>query len=191
MNVYEAAIHRRTIRKFKQVPIEDDILERLVNAARLAPSASNLQPLKYAIVTDKDTLGRIFDNVKWAGYIAPEGNPKEGEEPAAYIIILVDTEIRKEGYELDAGAAAQSIQLAAWEEGIGACWMGAIDRNAIRSELGIPEKYIINTVIAMGYPAETPVYEDENGSIRYYKDGVGTLHVPKRKLKDVIVRSKE
>ncbi|HZK71401.1 MAG TPA: nitroreductase family protein [Clostridia bacterium] len=187
MNTYDLILKRRTIRKFKQQSIERATLEKLINVARLAPSAANLQPLKYKIVDDTDTVKKVFENVKWAGYIAPTGNPAEGETPVAYIAILVDTEISKGDCGMDIGAAAQNIFLAALEDGIGTCWMGAIDRMKIREILNIPERYVLNTVIALGYPLENPVYENENGSIKYYKDHDGVLHVPKRKLQDIIL----
>lgn len=187
MSVYDLILKRRTIRKFKQEPIPVDVLRKLVDAARLAPSAANLQPIKYIIVNSTDVVEAVFKHVKWAAYIAPAGNPGENEKPVAFIVMLADTEIRKSGYELDIGAAAQSIFLAALEEGIGTCWMGAINRDEIRAILSIPERYIIDTVIALGYPAESPVAEDENGSVKYYKDENGVLHVPKRKLEDVII----
>lgn len=187
MSTYDLILKRRTIRKFKQQRIDNSILEKLVNAARYAPSASNLQPLKYIIVNDPQTTGKVFSNVKWAGYIAPAGNPGENERPVAFIAILADTTIRKSDYQLDVGAAAQNIFLAALEEGIGTCWMGAIDREKIRQILKIPSEYILDTLIALGYPDESPLTEDENGSIRYYKDEFGVLHVPKRKLRDIII----
>ena len=191
MSLYDLIMKRRTIRKFKQDRIGRSILEKLVNAARYAPSAANLQPLKYIIIDTPEKVGRVFDKVRWAGYIAPAGNPGEGEEPVAFIVILADTEIKKSDYELDIGAAAQNIFLSALEEGIGTCWMGAINRDEIRKILEIPERYIINTVIALGYAAESPVAEEENGSIKYYKDENGTLHVPKRKLGDIIILGDE
>lgn len=186
MSIYELILRRRTVRKFKQQKIDRNILERLVDAARNAPSAANLQPLKYIVVDEPEKVAVVFNNVKWAGYIAPSGNPGEGEKPVAFIAILVDTGIRENGYELDIGAAAQSIFLAAEEEGIGTCWMGAIDREKIKSILKIPDCYILNTVISLGYAGERPVAEDENGSIKYYKDKDGLLHVPKRKLSDIL-----
>ncbi len=68
--------------------------------------------------------------------------------------------------------------------------MGAINRTKIRQSLNIPQKYLLNTVIALGYKDEDPVIEglDEEGSIRYYKDEDGTLHVPKRSLDDIILK---
>lgn len=188
MNTYDLILKRRTIRKFQQREISAEILEKLVNAARFAPSASNLQPLKYIIVNDGGKVQKVFENVKWAGYIAPHGNPSENERPVAYIIILADTGIRKTGYELDVGSAAQNIMLAALEEGIGSCWMGAIDRDEIRKALKIPDVYVIDTLIALGYPAESPMTEEENGNIKYYKDENVVLHVPKRKLEDIILK---
>ena len=95
---------------------------------------------------------------------------------------------KKNNYELDVGAAAQNIFLTAWEEGIGTCWIGAFDKDAVREILNIDERYIINTVVALGYMAEKPVVEDEKGSIKYYKDENGVLHVPKRKLDDIILK---
>ncbi|MCX7710777.1 MAG: nitroreductase family protein [Clostridia bacterium] len=187
MEIMELIRKRRTIRKFKQEPIDRPILEGLVEAARLAPSGSNLQPVKYKIVDEPQLVHQVFQHVKWAGYIAPAGNPSENEQPVAYIAILADTAIKKSDYELDIGAAAQNIFLTALDLGIGTCWMGAIDREKIKEILHIPEQYILNTVIALGYPDEEPVMEEEQGSIKYYKDQSGTLHVPKRKLQDIII----
>jgi len=147
-----------------------------------------MQPIKYVYVNDTEKVNAIFSNVKWAAYIAPDGNPRENERPTAFIVILIDTDIKSSGYELDVGAAAQNIFLAALEKGIGTCWMGAIDRDNIRKILNIPDKYILNTVIALGYIGEEPVVEDEKGSIKYYKDEKGVLHVPKRKLEDIILK---
>jgi nitroreductase len=188
MTVYEAALQRRTIRKFKQQPVQRKLLEKYVDAARMAPSGSNVQPLKYIIVDDPAKVSQVFANVKWAGYIAPKGDPGEGERPVAYILILADTEIKKAGYELDAGAAAQNIFLTALEDGVGTCWMGSIDRDKIRELLKIPERYIINTLVALGYMGESPVAEEMKDSVKYYKDSQGVLHVPKRTLQEVILK---
>ena len=188
MTAYEAAAARRTIRKFKQKPIPRTNLERYVNAARLAPSGMNMQCLKYVIVDGKAKVAKVFAHVKWAGYIAPAGDPAKGEEPTAYIIVLADTEIRSSGYELDAGAAIQNVLLTAWDDGVGACWMGAVDRDAIRAALGIPERYIIVNVLALGYKAEDPKVDPFADTVKYHKDEAGRLHVPKRGLAEVLLK---
>lgn len=187
MNCYEAATSRRTIRKFSQKPIEREMLERYINAARLAPSAANMQPLKYCIVDAPAPLSAVFDAVKWAAYIAPKGNPAENERPTAFIMVLADTTIKSSGYELDAGAAIQNILLSAWEDGIGSCWMGAIDRDAIRKILSIPEQLLIVSAIALGYKAEDSRIEPLESSVKYWKDADGMYHVPKRSVQDILI----
>ena len=187
MDVYRTITSRRTIRKFKQKKIDPKLLEKLINAVRLAPSAANLQSLEYLIITDQTLKEKIFPELAWAGYIKPEGNPREGEKPEVYIIILINKKIDTNP-EKDIGASAENINLAALEEGIGCCWIGAFRKKPIVRILNIPENYSIGLIMALGYPAEKPIYEDvdKNSSIKYYKDSSGTLHVPKRKLDDII-----
>ena len=188
MSIYEIIIQRRTIRKYKQWKIDRDIFKKLINAARHAPSAANLQPLKYIIIDDPETVNEIFENVKWAVYIYPEGTPKEDEKPVAFIAVLIDKEIKSTGYELlDVGLAVQNIFLTACEEGIGTCLLAAINREKIISTLSIPENYALNSLIALGFADEKPIVEECEDSIKYYKDQDGTLHVPKRKLEDIIL----
>lgn len=191
MSTYDIILKRRTIRKFKQDKISTETLKKLVNAARLAPQGANLQPMKYVIVTEKSTLDELFKTTAWAGYIRPQHDPKEDERPVAYIIALVDTDIKKADYDVDAGAAIENLILAALEEGIGTCWLGALKRDMIKQTLNIPDKYVIHSMIALGYLGEEPVTEDENGSIKYFKDENGVIHVPKRKLEDVILEIRE
>ncbi|HBQ63790.1 MAG TPA: nitroreductase [Clostridiales bacterium] len=187
MDVWEAIMKRRTVRRFKQEPIPQSILINLVNAARMAPSGANIQPLKYMIVDDPAKVIRVFEQVRWAAYLAPNGAPGENERPSAFLLILLDNTIKAATPELDAGAACQNIMLAAAAEGIGTCWMGAIKRERIREILDLPERYTLHTVIALGYAGEEPVAEDASDSIRYYKDPAGVLHVPKRTLKDILL----
>jgi nitroreductase len=186
MNLYKLLVSRRTIRQFKSTPIPREFLERLVNAARLAPSASNLQPLEFIVADEKDVLDKIFPCLKWAGYIAPEGDPKPGQEPAAYIVVLVNTVIRKKSFEWDVGAAVENMILAAWERGIGSCWLVSVDKEKVRSILSVPNSHKIDAVLALGYPAEAPIDEEMKDSVKYWKDEHEQLHVPKRRLEDVI-----
>ncbi|MBP8988739.1 MAG: nitroreductase family protein [Clostridia bacterium] len=185
MDVEKAIMTRRTIRKYKQQPISRDILVRLIEGARLAPSASNLQPLVYLVIDDPDQLESVFGLLGWAGYLAPSGTPREGEKPVAYIIVLANTHIRMSGFEHDAGAAIENILLMAWSMGIGSCWIGSVDKKALADLYQIPDHYVIDSVVALGYAAETSIAEDAEDSIRYYKDENQVLHVPKRKLKDI------
>lgn len=177
---------RRTIRQFKPEEIPDRVLLKLADAGRLAPSAANLQPLEFVLVKDPEVRKKIFSCLRWAAYISPAGDPRPGHEPTAYVVILVNTEVRDKGYEYDVGAAAENIILAALAQGLGSCWLISVDRESVRAILSVPDKYRIDSVIALGYPDESPVVEEFAGSVRYWKDESGTLHVPKRRLESVV-----
>lgn len=184
VEVYDAILSRRSIRRFKQKPIEPDLLKKLVNAGRLAPSAANLQPLEYFVVNDKDLCAQIFDTIGWAGYIKPKWTPNENERPVAYIIIL-NKDIEKNCNIRDASLSSENIVLAAESEGIGSCILLNIDKEKIRKIIKIPEDLQIDSVIALGYKSEKSVIEDYVDSVKYWKDEKQVLHVPKRKLEDV------
>ncbi len=186
MQVFEAVNGRRSIRRFTQESISLETLKKLVDAARVAPSAANLQPLRYILVANPDLRKQIFASLMWAGYIAPEGNPPPGEEPTAYIVVLVNKEIARSDYQLDAGAAIENLILTALEGGIGSCWLGAIDRQKVREVLDVSDDFEIESVVALGYPNEQPVMEPMKDSIEYWKDQTGRLHVPKRSLEEVL-----
>ncbi len=186
MNVYDLILSRRTIRQFKPESIPRDLLTDMMNAARMAPSAANRQPLEFIAVDDPELRNRIFPCVKWAAYIAPEGDPKPGQEPTAYIVNLGDTEVRTSGFEWDMGASIENMILTALERGVGSCWMLSIDRDKIREILNIPSRFKIDSILALGYPAEESVAEKMNGdSVIYWKDDRGVMHVPKRDLNKI------
>jgi nitroreductase len=187
MGIYETIISRRTIRKFDQRKIDPEILKKIVNAGRLAPSAANLQPLEYLIIDDEELKNKVFPNLAWAGYIKPEGDPGKGDEPVVYIIILADRKINP-APERDIGASVENMNLVAEEEGIGCCWIGAFKKREIGNIISAPANLSVELILAMGYPMEKPVPEDigKGASIKYYKDKSGTLHVPKRKLEDIL-----
>lgn len=186
MSLYELIVSRRSIRQFKPKHISSDIFVKIVNAARLAPSASNLQPLEFIVVDEVNLRKKLFPCLKWAAYITPRGDPKPGHEPVAYIVVLVNLRARDKGYERDVGAAVENMILAAWEEGIGSCWIFSVKRNNIQEMLKIPMDYSIDSVLALGYPDEKPIVEDMKGSLKYWKDKKECLHVPKRKLENII-----
>jgi nitroreductase len=179
----------RSYRRFHQeVPVPMDVLKELVMLARLSPSGANRQPLKFKLYNDAESNAKIFSCLAWAGYLQDWGGPEEGERPAAYIMILGDTEISK-SFAVDEGIAAQSMMLGAAEKGFGGCMLGAINRDKLRGLLGIPERYEILLVLALGKPAESVVIEEvgEDGDIKYWRDEQGGHHVPKRSLDELIV----
>lgn len=188
MSAYDLIVKRRTIRKFEQKEIDKKILFDCLNAARLAPSGANLQPLEYILVT-KD-LDKIFACTQWAGYL-DNGAPKQNERPVAYIVMISDTRINREA-RYDVGLAAENIILTALENGIASCIIGAINRSELAKALNVPENYTIELVIALGYSAQESVEEElkNKGDVKYWLDEKGVLHVPKRKLSDIVHEEK-
>ncbi|HEY71675.1 MAG: nitroreductase [Chloroflexi bacterium] len=183
----------RSYRRFHQdVAVELEALRALVDMARLSASGSNLQPLKYILSCDPQTNADIFPHTRWAGYLKDWDGPEEGERPAAYVVVLGDTGIRK-SFGCDHGIAAQSIILGATERRLGGCIIGSIDRPNLRQALDIPEQYEILLVLALGKPKERVVIEEvgPDGDIKYYRDDEDVHHVPKRPLDELILQEYE
>jgi nitroreductase len=89
---------------------------------------------------------------------------------------------------VDHGIASEIIRMAAFEEGFGSCLIGSVDRPKLREALGISNRYELLVVLALGAPGERVVLETASGgNIRYWRDGHGALHVPKRALRDILV----
>ena len=190
MEVLDAIARRRTIRRFRQEPIPFALLEKLADAGRLAPSGANLQPAEFIIVDDPALVARVFETVAWAGYIAPAGNPPEGKRPVAYVVCLQNKEIKAVTPTADLAAAIENMILLGVAEGIGSCWIGSVNRKKLAEILEVPESRYIDSVLALGRPDESPVVEEERGSIKYWKDEAGRLHVPKRPLAKLLHRDR-
>jgi nitroreductase len=182
MDVYKAILKRRTIRIFKNKKIPKRILVKLVNAGRLAPSARNLQPIEYLVIEKPELCDLVFENVYFGGEV--EKLRKKENRPVAYILVLVNKKIRPKNFEHDVGLAVENIVLAALEKGIGACIMGAIEREKLKKIFKIPKNYYLDLVLALGYPAEKPVLEEGEG--KYWRDEKGILHVPKKPLEKIL-----
>ncbi|MFX1308974.1 MAG: nitroreductase family protein [Promethearchaeota archaeon] len=181
--------NRRTIRRFKQESISLEIIKKLIDFARVAPMARNVQALEFIIIQNENIRNELFPLVNWAGSLPEDQRtPEKGREPTAYIIVLVNTTIKNAYVDFDVGAAVENILLGAVHFGIGCCWMGSINRDKIRKLLEIPEYYNIKHVISLGYPDEKSVMESYVDSFKYWKDDGGGTHVPKRALEDIIFK---
>ena len=178
----------RSYRRFHQevqVPIK--LLHEMVEAARLSPSARNMQPLKYMLFNTPEECERIFPTLAWAGYLKTWPGPAEGERPSAYIVQLADLELATDWW-CDDGIALQSMLLTAVEQGFGGCIIGSVQREKLRKILEIPERYKILQVLALGKPAEEVVIDPvSEGDIKYWRDQSGVHHVPKRSMEELIL----
>lgn len=188
----DLVLKNRSYRRFyEDVPIGLDTLRELVNLARLTPSARNMQPLKYVLCCERETNAAIFATLAWAGYLPDWPGPVEGERPSAYIVVLGDKTL-SQSFGVDHGIAMQTILLGAVEKGLGGCIIGSIQREKLRQILGIPERFEILNVVALGKPKEVVVLDPvgPDGNIKYWRDKDQVHHVPKRSLEELIVAEK-
>lgn len=191
MNLLNLFKKNRSYRRFIQdQPVSIETLYELIELARFSASSGNIQGLKFFLSNTDKQNKKIFSTLKWANYLKDWDGPSEGEQPAAYVIILGDTEIHKT-IEVDVGIAAQSIMLGAAEMGLGGCMIASIDRISLRKLLNLPNRYQIPLVIALGVPGEQIIIEEmkDDASVEYWRDSEGIHHVPKRKLEDLIIQS--
>jgi nitroreductase len=191
VTLLELVQKNRSYRRFKEsAKIDMNTLRECVELARLSASGANAQPLKYVLSNDPSTNAKIFATLSWAGYLKDWSGPAEGERPAAYIVIVLDTNLKKDA-GCDHGIASQSILLGAVERGFGGCIMGSIKRKELSAALGLSERYEILLVLALGKPAETVRVEpvEPSGDIKYWRDAEGVHHVPKRSLEEIVLEA--
>jgi nitroreductase len=189
MNIRDLLARNRSFRRYdEQYRLQRSMLVDLVGLSRLCASSANRQPLRYLIACAPEETAKVFPHLRWAAALLGWPGPAEGERPAAYIIILGDTRIAR-NFDFDAGIAAQSMLLAAAEQGLGGCMVGSIDRDGLRAALRIPREYEIVLAVALGKPCETVVLEDAKSpdEVAYWRDAAGVHHVPKRPLGELLV----
>lgn len=167
-------------------PLSKDDLKAFVEAARLTPSAGNLQRLRYLAVTEKSEVLTLTKEVKWAGYLSDWDGPADSEAPAAYLILLSPESTGVS--QIDVGIAAETILLAAAEAGVGGCMILNFPREALTERYKLVSNYKIELVISLGVPAEKVEIETmKEDNVRYYRDENDVHHVPKRALSEVFL----
>ena len=152
MEFYEVISKRRSIRAYKKDPVEDSKLSRILNAARLAPTAANRQPYSLIVVKDEDTKIRLKDaySQEWF-FTAP-------------VIICAcalpdDAWKRNDGkgyVDVDVAIAMDHLILAASAEGLGTCWIAAFKPEVVREVLNIPDNMEPLVLTPLGYPETIP-----------------------------------
>jgi nitroreductase len=190
MSTVKALVYKnRSYRRFKQdelLPLKS--LRELADLGRMSACGANKQPLKYLLSSDPAKNASIFPHLYWAKNLPVWKGPAEGERPSAYVIIVGDKSI-SESFGQDFGIAAQSIMLGAAEQGWGGCMIANIDKPGLRAALQLDDRYELLLVLALGKPAESVVVDDldPTGNSNYWRDDQQVHHVPKRRLKDIII----
>ncbi len=156
MDVLNAIKGRRSIRAYQQMPVEDEKLLKVLEAARLSPSAKNLQEWRFVVVKKQETRKKLAE--------ACYGQHFVGEAPVFIAACATDSEgIMKCGqyrYTVDLSIAMSYMILEAYEQGLGTCWIGSFDEAGVKQILKVPEKVRIVAVTPLGYPEKIPAPKD-------------------------------
>jgi len=152
MDVIKAIRSRRSIRSYKDKPIEDEKLKAILESARLSPSASNRQERKFVVVTDKAMREKLVD--------AAHGQRFVGQAPVVIVACATETThimpCEEPSYPIDMAIAVDHITLEAVEQGLGTCWIGAFKQDEVKKLLGIPDNVRVVALLPLGYPDGTP-----------------------------------
>jgi len=156
MELLEAIKGRRSIRAFKQQDVPEETVEKLIDAARHAPSAGNIQPWEFVVVRNLEVKRKLARAALNEAFV----------EEAPVVIVVCANEMRSSmGYGFrgktlyciqDTAAATQNILLTAYSLGLGACWIGAFNEDEAKLALNAPEGIRPVAIIPVGYPDETP-----------------------------------
>ncbi len=150
MDVMEAIRTRRSVRAYKDAPVEEEKLQAVLEAARLAPSACNFQEWRFVVVRDAGMRGRLAKAARNQAFV--------GQAPVVIAACAESVEhvmgCGHLSYPIDVAIAIDHMTLAAVEQGLGTCWIGAFDEDAVKELLGIPEEARVVELLPLGYPAD-------------------------------------
>lgn len=151
MDVLSTIQGRRSIRKYSNKPVEDEKLLKVLEAARLAPSAKNLQELRFIVAKDSKIREKLTEAI---------AQPFVGEAPIILVCCGAETSgVMKCGqprYTIDVSIATAYMILGAYEQGLGTCWLGSFDENMVKKVLDIPQEVRVVAITPLGYPSESP-----------------------------------
>jgi nitroreductase len=152
MDVMTAIKTRRSIRAYKDKPIESEKLEAVLEAGRLAPSASNRQEWRYVVVKDKALRDKLVDVARGQKFV--------GQAPVVIVACAAGAghvmPCGELSYPIDVAISVDHMTLAAAEQGLGTCWIGAFDQDGAKKLLGIPEEIKVVALLPLGYPDISP-----------------------------------
>jgi nitroreductase len=148
MNCVEKVLNRRSVRRFKNEPVSEEVLNNILEAGRQAPSATNQQPWHFVVARDyneKEACSfRGFNRFATDASFVVVGLYKMSE------VIIEQLSL------MDVTIALQNMVVAGWVQGVGSCWMGAFDEEKLRGTLNLPVDSRIVGAVAFGVPDENP-----------------------------------
>lgn len=160
MEVFEAIQARRSVRSFDPRPVPDDVLTKVLETGRIAPSASNYQPWRFIVVRDA-AKRQVLSEGKYAKFLT---------ESPVVIVGCGDKKTSPKWYVVDTTIALQQMVIAATAEGLGTCWIGSFDEDSVREALGVPDRFAVVAMLAVGYPKQKPGPAVPHARTRTVKD---------------------
>lgn len=152
MDIYEAIKRRYSVRSYRAKAVPEEVLKRVLEAARLAPSASNRQDYKFVVVREAEKRKELARAANYQSFV--------GEAPVVIVAVSLNPgrimSCEVPAYAVDLAIAIDHITLVAVEEGLGTCWIGAFSQEEVKKILDIPEKYKVAALLALGFPADRP-----------------------------------
>ncbi|HEY2437515.1 MAG TPA: nitroreductase family protein [Solirubrobacteraceae bacterium] len=166
METWDAITSRRNVRQFANRPIDDEVLDRILEAGRRAPSGRNWQPWDFVVVTDGAELRALSDVSPGAFHVA--------NSAAAIALVIEDFDDPGQLYRarFDLGQATMAMMIAAADRGVGSGHAGVQDQAKAREVLGLPEDRRVGILIDLGYPAERPLTPIEHPDRRPFDEVV-------------------
>jgi len=153
MSVSDAIKARRSIRRYQDREVEEEKLNQVLEAGRLAPSAKNMQEWKFIVVRDKDTRSKLSEAAKGQAFV--------GEAPVVIVACATLTDYvmtcGQLTYPIDVAISVDHMTLLATEVGLGTCWIGAFYEEEVKKILAIPPEIRVVAMLPLGYPAESPL----------------------------------
>ncbi|MHC4133014.1 MAG: nitroreductase family protein [Planctomycetota bacterium] len=149
MEVLEAIRKRYSCRAYLDKPIEQEKLDIILEAARLAPSARNMQDWRFVVITDENTKGKVA-----ACTNRPDVFEKAGTIIAACSITDYVMKCGQAAGPIDVSIALEHIAIQAAQSGLGTCWIGSFEATTVRKILDIPKDAVIIELMSIGYPAD-------------------------------------
>jgi len=150
MDVMEAIKKRYSVRSYQDRAVETEKLDSILEAARLAPSASNKQEWRFIVVRDKNIRQRLMQAAKDQAFV--------GQAPVVVACCAkTDSHVMTCGqqcYPIDVTIAIEHMALKATEEGLGTCWIGAFYEDKVKEILGIPKDIRVVALLALGHPVK-------------------------------------
>lgn len=164
MELFEAIRTRRSVRSYQDRPVEDEKLQAVLDAVRVAPSWANMQCWRMVVVKDKAIQEKISDLSYVESFFAPKGyksNPSKKALASAPVVLILCADPAQSGvlweqnyYLVDAGIAAQNLMLAARGQGLGTVFVGVYDEEKVKGLLNIPASIRVVGLFPLGYPTE-------------------------------------